>query len=263
MTVREDKAAEEGESAWAGEIAPGRAMLRGAAAVPSTPAVVLFCTFIGFGALAHETGFTLGQALFTTATIFALPGQVVLADQLARGAAISTAAFAVMLTAVRLMPMTVALMPEMRGTRARRALEFVACHFIAVTSWIEARRRLPFVPRDLRLPYYIGFGSALCTATLVGTVTGFALAREVPVVIAAALLFLTPVYFILSLVATMQTREDQLAVLLGSALGPLLFLFMPGFDLLATGLIGGTMAYAVGRMARGEGAGGRMPWRRR
>src|SRR5689334_12040086 len=92
------------------------AFARGLRLVVSVPAFVLFSTSIGFGALARDGGFDLAHAVFMSATMFALPNQVVLVDQLARGATLAGAALAVTLTAVRLMPMTVTLVPLLRGT---------------------------------------------------------------------------------------------------------------------------------------------------
>jgi hypothetical protein len=40
---------------------------------------------------------------------------------------------------------------------------------------------------------------------------------------------------------------DMAAVAIGCGLSPILYLVLPGFDLLATGLVGGTLAYLVGR----------------
>jgi predicted branched-subunit amino acid permease len=69
----------------------------------------------------------------------------------------------------------------------------------------------------------------------------------VPALVTAALLFMTPLYFILSLIATSRSPMDLAAVAIGCGLSPVLYLVMPGFDLLATGLIGGTLAYVLGR----------------
>jgi hypothetical protein len=64
-------------------------------------------------------------------------------------------------------------------------------------------------------------------------------------VVSATLLFLTPIYFLLSLLATSRARMDLIAIVLGCALAPVLYVAAPGFDLLATGLIGGTLAFLL------------------
>ena len=85
---------------------------RGARETPFLPAIILFGTFVGFGALTSETGLTWLDTIFMSIFIFALPAQVALVDQMARGASIFTAALAVTATAMRLLPMTVALMRD-------------------------------------------------------------------------------------------------------------------------------------------------------
>jgi predicted branched-subunit amino acid permease len=216
----------------------------------SVPAAVLFCTALGFGALARDGGFTLGHAIFLAATVNALPNQVVLVDQLARSETLATAALAVTLTAMRLLPMTATLMPMVRADRPRRGLELLAAHFAAITTWIEANRRLPGFAPGLRLAHYLGIGVAISASMVLGTASGFLLAAGVPATLAAALLFLTPLYFVLSLVATSRSAVDFAAIVLGCTLGPIFFLLLPGLDLLVTGLVAGTIAFLWGRWGK-------------
>ena len=208
-------------------------------------------TALGFGALARDGGFDLGHAAFLAAIVFALPNQVVLIDQLMRGATLAGAALAVTLTAVRVMPMTVTLVPLIKGARRRRLLEIVAVHFVAISTWIEGNRRLAAMPEDDRLPFHLGVGTAMLAMVammLTGTIVGYTLVAGVPPVVNAALLFTTPLYFFLSLIATSRSRMDFAAVALGCALTPALYLLVPGFDLLLGGVVGGTVAFLLGRM---------------
>jgi predicted branched-subunit amino acid permease len=216
----------------------------------SVPAGVLLATALGFGALARDGGFTIAQTAFITASMFALPNQVVLVDQLARNETLLAAAVAVTLAAVRLLPMTASIAPLFRGPRRRPLLETVAAHFVAVTPWIEGNRRLPSLAPELRLACHFGMGLAFSAVMLVGALAGYALAGSVPAAVAAALLFMTPIYFLLSLLATSQARMDLLAVCIGCALAPAAYALAPGFDLLVTGLAGGTLAFVLGGRGR-------------
>ena len=241
-----DQVAAEGDAPGS----PWFAFARGLLIFFSVPAAVLFSTALGFGALARDGGFTLAQAIFLAATMNALPNQVILVDQLARNETLAAAALAVTLAAMRLLPMTATLIPMVRGERPRRVLELCAAHFIAITTWIEGNRRLPGLAPGLRLPHYLGIGVAISAAMVLGTATGYALAVGLPAVVTGALLFLTPLYFVLSLLATSRSATDFSAILLGCGLGPLFFLLLPGLDLLATGLIAGTLAFIWGRRRR-------------
>lgn len=226
------------------------AFARGLGLIISVPSALLFAAGIGFGALARDGGFSIAHTAFITGSMFALPNQVVLVDQLARNEALLAVAFAVGLAALRLLPMTVAIVPLLKDGRARPALEAVAVHFIAVTPWIESQRRLPSVPAGLRLATHLGLGLAFWATMMAGAMAGYTLAGSVPAAVSATLLFLTPIYFLLSLLATARVRMDLLAVGLGCALAPVLHVLAPGFDLLATGIAGGTLAFLL----RGRGA---------
>lgn len=228
-------------------LTPSAAFARGLLVFFSVPAFVLCSTSVGFGALARDGGFALEHALFLSATTFALPNQVVLVDQLARGATLAGAALAVTLAAVRLMPMTITLIPLLRGTRRRPLLEIAAVHFVAITTWIEGHRLLPSLPPDLRLPFHFGLGVAMSGMMMLGTLAGYLLVSGLPAIVNAALLFTTPLYFFLSLVGTSRAQMDFAALALGCALAPIMYAAVPGFDLLATGLTGGTLAFLWGR----------------
>jgi predicted branched-subunit amino acid permease len=232
---------------WAATASRRQAFVRGLAVAASAPALVLFTTATGFGALARDLGFTLGHALFMSVVMYALPAQVMLIDQIARGAALTAVAFAVTLTAVRLLPMSITLFALIRDGPRIRPIHIVASHLMAVTVWLEGSRRLPLLPHDLRLPHFFGIGFGMFCATAGGSVLGFLIAGALPPAVAAALLFMTPVYFLLSLFVGASQRMDWLAIAAGLLLGPPLFLLLPGPDLMLTGVIGGTVAYLLGR----------------
>jgi predicted branched-subunit amino acid permease len=226
------------------------ALARGLKVAFSVPAALLFAAGLGFGALARDGGFDMAQTAFIAGSMLALPNQVVLVDQLARNETLLAAALAVALAALRLLPMTITLVPLLKGRRPQPLLEALAVHFVAVTPWIESSRRLPALPAEKRLASHLGFGLAFMGASLAGTLAGYMLAGGVPAPVSATLLFVTPIYFLLSLLATSHSRMDLFAVGIGCALAPLLHLAMPGFDLLATGLVGGTLAFFGGRRGR-------------
>ena len=227
------------------------ALVAGLRVAFSVPAALLFAAGVGFGALARDGGFDMAQTAFIAASMLALPNQVVLVDQLARNETLLAAAFAVALAALRLLPMTIALVPLLKGPRPRPLLEALAVHFVAVTPWVEANRRLPALPAEKRLASHLGFGLAFMVASLAGTLAGYVLAGGVPAPVSATLLFVTPIYFLLSLLATSQSRMDLLAIGIGCGLAPLFYVAVPGFDLLATGLVGGTLAFLLsGRRGR-------------
>lgn len=211
---------------------------------------MLFASSLGYGAFARASGLSFAETMFLPLMLQAMPAQLVLADHAARDASIAAAALAVTLTAVRLMPMTVVLMPLLKGHGGPRWHELATVHFVGVTQWLEGLRRLPAVPEHLRLAHYLGIGVSISSGTLIGSAAGYLMTGAVPRWLVAALLFMTPIYFLLSLIETARTEVDRLAVVLGVIGGPLAFILAPGFDLLATGLVGGTLAWAFGWLRR-------------
>lgn len=229
--------------------------LRGARAMISIPAMILTAAFVGYAGLARESGLSLGETLAMTGMVWALPSIVVLTGAITGGASLVTAAVAVALASVRLMPMTVALMPilKVEGHTKRWQL-LVASHFVAVTAWVYAMRNLPDLPREARLPFFLGFGGGITSFVFVMTGVSYLLIEEMPAIVAGALFLLTPVYFTCSLWGASRLSSDKAAMILGLVLGPIFFVAIPGLDLLWTGLVGGTLAYAgvkgYGRFAR-------------
>ncbi len=236
------------EPAWTRDATRRTAVWHGARETPPLPIIILFATFVGFGALTSETGLTWLDTVFMSVFVFALPAQVALVDQMAHGASILTAAFVVTGTAVRLLPMTVALLPVVRDRRVPKWMEFAVAYFIAVTMWIESMRRAPRIPRHLRAAYVLGIVMVLVGISTIGGLVGFFLAARVPPVITAALLFLTPSYFLLSMLATARSASGVAPIMLGLLLGPLFHVLVPEFDLLLTGLIGGSASVLLDRV---------------
>ena len=234
---------------WQG-ITPKTAYVRGLHVAVEIPAVILAATGAGFGALAHDAGMAIGPTAFISLVLYATPAQVVLIDQFARGASLLGGAIAVSLTAIRLLPMMVSLMPYLRGPRVPRWQYVAAAHFIAITCWTEAFRRLPSMPPHLRMPHFLGLGTALMSMLMIGTVIGHLLAGAVPPLLMTALLFMTPLYFTMSLIVNAKDVTDWAALGAGLVLGPVFFIAAPGFDLLLSGLVGGTIAYLVGARSR-------------
>jgi predicted branched-subunit amino acid permease len=227
------------------------AFRRGGRDALSLPAWVLGLSILGIGSLARDAGFPAGAAVLSTAVIWAGPAQAIFFASIAAGTSLPVVAFAVTLSSIRLLPMTVAILPLLRRPGQGILTQLAAAHFIAVTMWVECLRRLPPLAPAERVPYFFGFALVLlvvCTAT---TYIGYFLLGALPIALAAGLLFLTPIFFTVSLVAGAQSLSDWVAMILGAVLAPGLQLVVgKDLDLLAAGLLGGSAAYAAGRVRR-------------
>ena len=224
---------------------------RGTTGIVSVPALILMVTFIGFGVLCRESGLTLGQAVFMTASIWALPSQVVLVGSMTSGASLLVTWIAVALSAVRLTPMVAAWVPMVRQPQTPRWRLLVLSHFVAITAWVWSFLKLPTLPRSARIPYFAGFAVILSVCNIAVTAASFLLAGALPIKAAAALFFLTPIYFLTALSAAARIAAERYALAIGLALGPLLNWLDVGLDLLWAGLGGGTLAWLAGRRWRG------------
>ena len=85
------------------------------------------------------------------------------------------------------------------------------------------------------------------------TTAGYYLTAVVPIAVAAALAFMSPCFFFVSLFAAAKVRSDFLAIAGGVLLIPLCMRLAPDYDLVIAGAVGGTLAYLIG--GRREGAG--------
>lgn len=229
-----------------------RWFLRGVAASVSVPALILISAFVGFAGLAREAGVTLAQAVFMTGMVWALPAKVVLIGAVLTGSSLPAAAFAVALSSVRLTPMVVSLMPELRSDGGRPWVLYLLSHFVAVTSWVLAMERIRAVPRPMRTAWYGGLGSSLVLLNMGVVAMVYAVAGSLSPSLSAALLMLTPIYFITSLWGSAREAASHFAMALGVVLGPVFHLLVPGFDLLAAGVIGGGAAFLIHRARSGK-----------
>lgn len=243
-----------GSASFLSGMRPGLVMALGA------PAVAMGATFLAFGAAVREAGLGLGWALGAALMIYGMPGQLVLLQFAAPGAAAVAAgaggggAMPAVLGAVaanaRFLPMAVALTPWLRG-RGGEWARFLALPFIAITPWAAAMPVLPGLAAEARLPWFLGF--ALMSWSLAGlaTAAGHALMPLLDPAALAALLFANPLYFALLLAAGMGAPSSRRAVLGGALAAPVALLLPPAWALLGAGLLGGTVAFLLGRGGRG------------
>ena len=210
--------------------------------------LVLMGTYVGIGALAHDFGLPSWWLALSTLLVWAAPAQVILISALGAGAALFEVALAVTLSAIRLFPMVVALLPLLRGKGTRLRELLLPTHFTAVSMWVESLRLLPAIPQEWRIAFCNGLSVGYMGTAAVSGFVGYYLAAGLPPLLAGTLLFLTPMSFLVSTARNARAMVDRLALVLGLAIGPLLTYWQVGLDLMWTGIAGGTIAYAVHRL---------------
>lgn len=210
--------------------------------------LVLMGTYIGIGALAHDFGLASWWLALSTMLVWAAPSQVILVSAFGTGAAPIEAAIAVGLSAIRLFPMVVALLPLLRGPSTRLRNLLLPAHFTSVSMWVESLRLLPALPHERRIAFCNGLSVGYQGTAVVFGFVGYHLASGLPPLFAGALLFLTPMSFLISTAHNSRQMVDRLALVFGLIVGSLLTYWRIGLDLMWTGAVGGSLAYAIHRL---------------
>jgi predicted branched-subunit amino acid permease len=209
---------------------------------------VLIGNYVGIGAISHDFGFSIAWTLVATVLVWAGPAQVILVSTLGVGASLFETAVAVGLSGVRLLPMVVSMLPLLKRPGVAQWKLVLPAHFTAVSIWVEALRLLPAVPREGRISFINGLGTGYSVCASAAALAGYYLAAGMPTLLSAALLFLTPLAFLMSALRNARMLVDRLALGLGLVIGPLFAWWQVGLDLLWSGIVGGTAAYAIHRL---------------
>ena len=211
-----------------------------------SPAIALGASFVAIGALLKNLGFTIQESIFSTFLTYALPGSLVMAESMLIGASLLNIFLAVWFVNARLYPMAVSLFPLMMHKSQPKWKYYFSCHFIAVSAWLIMKSNYKKIPKEYRIDYWIGIGSATVSVSVIGTFIGFSFSEYLNKDMMIGLAILNPVYFLCMMVGASKTIPVALSVLLGTILGPIIYLFSPEWSILLAGVIGGTIAYLVG-----------------
>ena len=209
------------------------------------PVLVLFAGMVGFGAMGRTHGFDAWMTGLTSLLMFALPGQVVMLEMFISGSSLLAIGFAVTLTSTRFVTMVVTLFPQLHR-RDRNPLLYLWVHMLAMTAWAVSMREFPRMRPQHRLNYFIGLALPCWLISPLGTVLGYYVAGWVPTPVTLALVFINPLFFLLTF-TDVKPWGNRLAIGLGCLLGPVFFMLDADSSLLLTGLVGGTVAYLIDR----------------
>jgi predicted branched-subunit amino acid permease len=223
-------------------------VLKGAKDAFGVPAAILFAGMLGFGAMGQANGLDIWLTSATSFFMFALPGQVVLVEMLVLSASGVTIAIAVTLTATRFFTMCLTLFPQF-PEKQRSSFYYLVVHLVAMTAWAVSMRDFPKMKPEERLSYFTGFAFVCWAVSTPATVLGYLVAGQVPSYINLGLVFINPLFFLLTF-TEVKPRANRMAILLGGPIGLLSYLWFPDYSLLIAGLFGGTIAYVVDKHFR-------------
>jgi len=220
----------------------------------SLPAFILFFTMMGFGSLARSAGFDAEMAAVASLLIWGLPGQLAMVELTRTGQGMVAIVFACSLANARFMPMVVSFMPTLARERTSMPRMLLDAQLLSINSWAMCMREFPQVAGAYRHRYYVTFASSILLAAVAGTLLGYHSAVLLPAALVLGLIFISPLFFALVLSAV-PGRAERISMLLGCATIPLAHYFWPAVDLLITGLVGGSLGFALGNFLTRREAG--------
>ena len=211
-----------------------------------SPALPLACSFLALGALLREAGFNFEQSVFSSFLTYALPGQLVMAESYLIGATLINIFLAVWLVNARLYPMTVSMFPLLNHPEQPKWKYYLSCHFLAVSSWLLMKENYQSIEEKYRIDFWMGIGTGTWGIAILFTAVGYFLDQYLSVDMLIGLSIVNPVYFFCMMIGAMKNIAISISVILGTTLGPVIYLFSTEWSLLFAGLIAGTVAYLFG-----------------
>lgn len=199
---------------------------------------------MGFGSLAADSDISLLGSLLASAGIWGLPGQIALAEFYSAGAGAIAIAVAVSVANARFMPMAMVMFPMMRGGIRHPAHSYALVQLMSVNSWAACNIAFPTIPLEHRVHYYTAFAASLVVVGQAGTALGYFAVGVMPESVTLGLLFLNPCYFALLFAGT-RVPSYVTALVLGAVAGPPVYLMIPEWSLVLTGLVAGTAAFLL------------------
>ena len=211
-----------------------------------SPAIPLAACFIALGALLKDAGFNIQQSAASSLFTYALPGQLVMAESLLIGTSLLNIFLAVWIVNYRLYPMTVSLFPLLKHKSQPKWKYYLSSHFLAVSSWLVAKDGYRKIDKKYRIDYWIGIGIGTWSTAVLMTILGYILADYLNKDMMIGLAIVNPVYFFCMMIGAMRNISISIAVIGGTILGPIVYLYSTEWAILYAGLIAGTVAFLFG-----------------
>ena len=117
---------------------------------------------------------------------------------------------------------------------------------LAVTSWLIAKDGYKKIDKKHRIDFWIGIGIGTWSTAILMTMIGHLSADYLNKDMLIGLAIVNPVYFFCMMIGAMKNLSISIAVVVGTILGPLIYLVSTEWALLFAGLIGGTVAFLFG-----------------
>lgn len=210
----------------------------------------VFASMIGFGTLASEASVPMLHALIIMAGLWSMPGLIAFVDLYNSGISILALVIATGIANVRVLPVTIATIPEIRTSQKVKPAHFFYAQFNSVNAYLGLLNvKQKIKDRRLLTQYFVGF----CIGTLflgsAGLIVGMTLAGSVSPEILRILIFVTPLYILL--LATSSRRPSiLLSIVVGGLVVPYAQTLSADWGVVVGGVLAGTIAYFMARRWR-------------
>jgi len=219
------------------------------------PAIGLFAACCGYGVLARDTGLDLAVTLVLVGAVWAMPPLMAFVEVFAAGGGPWLIFATLAIINLRTLPMVVSTIPLIRTGHGFRWTHVVWAQLVSPTSWVQINVVGPAMPVAKRTPYFAGFGLLLLIGGLAGSWIGHAASGSLPPALGFGLLFLTPLFVLLTM-ATAPKFSSQASLILGCLALPALMAWDPQAGMVIGGIGAGTAGFFLGRLKSAKHQGG-------
>ena len=147
--------------------------------------------------------------------------------------------------------MLVIMLPLFQGTKKSHKLRFVLAQLMSINIWSITMQKVPSLPINERLPFYLGASCVCLIGGILGTIIGYVVAGKIPPYLSLSLIFLNPAYFVF-VISSASQRNCIIAVITGAFLGPSIHALAPNWSAPLTGIIAGTFAFYFDRVLKAK-----------
>ena len=102
------------------------------------------------------------------------------------------------------------------------------------------------IEKENRIDFWIGIGTGTWLTAILMTVIGYLAADLLNKEMLIGLAIVNPIYFFCMMIGVMKNLAVSISVILGTILGPVIYIFSSEWSLLFAGLIAGSVAFLFG-----------------
>lgn len=196
--------------------------------------------FAGFGILAVQKGLSPALAIMTTVIVFAAPAQYLIADMIGSAAAVWQFIIAGILMNTRFFIMSLTMSHFVRHVPLKKVLPLA--HFVNATTFFLAL----FDKRKNKdadfFSYFCGVASAGFPATVLGTLLGVMIYKDLPPLFLFASSLFLPVYLSILIAGDVKKKLEITIVVSCFIAAPFAEILAPGWGVVLAALVSATAA---------------------